>query len=102
MSLKPWEFDQPACRDVDPNLFFVVEDTAEDPKDLKRVQQLIAEREAKKICGTCIHKTDCLDWAIYNEFAGIWGGMTAEERRLLRRRRYRAMKKVEIGSRLSA
>lgn len=41
--------------------------------------------EAKAICASCVVRPDCLDWAIrMDERDGIWGGLTAPERRKVR------------------
>ncbi|WP_374213165.1 WhiB family transcriptional regulator [Streptomyces sp. G1] len=42
---------------------------------------------AKGICNGCPVKAECLDWALTaGEPYGVWGGMTAHDRRKLRRR----------------
>lgn len=42
---------------------------------------------AKAVCSTCPVADECLSWAIEtNQSEGIWGGHTAAERRVLRRR----------------
>lgn len=39
-------------------------------------------REVKAICGSCLVQKNCLDFAVKNEIKdGIWGGMTASERK---------------------
>jgi WhiB family redox-sensing transcriptional regulator len=44
------------------------------------------EREAVAICRTCPARTPCLRFAVDNdEQHGVWGGMTAEQRRKLRK-----------------
>jgi WhiB family transcriptional regulator, redox-sensing transcriptional regulator len=44
-------------------------------------------REAKKICGGCEVRAECLEYALaHDERFGIWGGMSERERRRLRRR----------------
>lgn len=46
-----------------------------------------AVRRAVQICKTCPVQTQCLEWALEKpETHGIWGGLTAEERRGIRRR----------------
>lgn len=41
--------------------------------------------EAKTICASCEVRPDCLEWALrHDEHDGIWGGLTAPERRRLR------------------
>jgi WhiB family redox-sensing transcriptional regulator len=44
-----------------------------------------AVAEAKAICGTCPVKAECLDHALTHTEFGLWGGMTANERRMYRR-----------------
>jgi WhiB family redox-sensing transcriptional regulator len=44
-------------------------------------------RDAKKICGSCEVRTQCLQYALANdERFGIWGGLSERERRKLRKR----------------
>ena len=44
-------------------------------------------REAKRVCGSCEVRAECLDYALANdERFGIWGGLSERERRRLRRR----------------
>ena len=48
------------------------------------------EREAvaKQICGSCAVREECLEFALKtHQDDGIWGGMNARERRLIRSRR---------------
>lgn len=45
-------------------------------------------RNAKKLCEKCPVQEECGEWAIQNnEDFGIWGGLTVEERKLIRRQR---------------
>ncbi len=47
--------------------------------------------EAKAVCRECEVVGICLQWAIdNNQDAGVWGGMSEEERRALKRRAARA------------
>lgn len=42
--------------------------------------------EAKKVCGRCEVKSECLAYALsHDERFGIWGGLTERERRKLKR-----------------
>lgn len=51
----------------------------------KGVSPAITPREAKRICNTCEVRAICLQWAIdHNETLGIWGGLSAKQRRALR------------------
>ena len=65
-----------ACRDLDSDLFFPVSDEAAEQVE-----------EAKAVCAGCQVREDCLVYALATgQWAGIWGGYTAEERRRLRKR----------------
>ena len=71
-----------ACLDEDPELFFPIGNTG---------PALLQTEEAKDICRPCEVLETCLSWA--NEFgrdAGVWGGLSADERRALKRRTARA------------
>jgi Transcription factor WhiB len=68
-------FDQAACAETDPEVFFPVDNGSHLP--------------AKAICGSCVERCRCLAWALESgQQFGIYGGMTPHERRrLLMRRR---------------
>ena len=62
-----------ACRDADPELFF--------PEGTMG-PAIEATRRAKRICGPCQVREQCLEWALrHRANFGVWGGRTAEERR---------------------
>ena len=45
-------------------------------------------REAKRVCGACLVRVECLEYSLVNdERFGIWGGLSERERRALRRGR---------------
>ena len=68
---QPWA-DAAICSSVDPELFHP-------PKGASNI-------EAKRICGMCTVRQECLDYAItHNEIRGIWGGLSAGERHRLGR-----------------
>ena len=70
------------CKDEDPELFFPIGTTG--PAAL----QIDA---AKTICDGCRVRVDCLEWAMATgQDAGVWGGLSEEERRALRRARRRS------------
>lgn len=51
---------------------------------------------AKKICSTCVVKTNCLEYAIKNmENFGIWGGMGVRMRQKIRRQRKNDSKTIK-------
>jgi WhiB family redox-sensing transcriptional regulator len=43
-------------------------------------------RKAKGVCATCVVRLKCLDHAMKHQEFGVWGGMTANERRVAKRR----------------
>jgi WhiB family redox-sensing transcriptional regulator len=48
--------------------------------------------EAKRVCGGCVVRSDCLEWSLATyQDAGVWGGLDEEERRVIRRARRRAL-----------
>ncbi len=72
-----WRHDA-ACRDVDPELFFPIGNTG---------PALLQIDEAKQVCHRCPAVEDCLQWALESgQDAGVWGGMSEDERRALKRR----------------
>jgi WhiB family transcriptional regulator, redox-sensing transcriptional regulator len=67
--------DEAACRDAEPDLFF--------PDRSARAQV----KMAKLICRGCAVSATCLSWSLASgQEAGIWGGLTEDERRRLHRR----------------
>jgi WhiB family redox-sensing transcriptional regulator len=66
-----------ACRDSDPELFFPIGSTG------LALEQI---RAAKAVCDQCPTRKACLDFAVAtNQEAGVWGGLSEDERRRLRR-----------------
>ncbi len=71
--------DHAACRRSDPELFFPA-------SDIRAARPQV--EAAKKVCRRCPVRGTCLSWAVDNgQQAGIWGGLTEEERHRLSRRR---------------
>jgi WhiB family redox-sensing transcriptional regulator len=69
-----------ACRDHDPDMW---DDT---PPDMSRRARESQIRHAKQICDTCPVSMQCLEYAMRAEIrSGIWGGLTTDERIVLRR-----------------
>ena len=69
--------DVAACLDVDPELFF--------PTGITR-PALRQIAEAKAVCHRCEVAETCLRWAIESrQDTGVWGGLSEEERRILKR-----------------
>ena len=71
-----------ACLSVDPELFFPIGNTG---------PAVVQVTEAKRVCNSCTVSETCLQWAIENhQDSGVWGGLSEEERRSLKRRAARA------------
>lgn len=71
-----------ACLTEDPELFFPIGNSG---PALAQVEQ------AKSVCQRCEVRDVCLKWALETgQDAGVWGGMSEEERRSLKRRNARA------------
>ena len=46
---------------------------------------------AKAVCNSCDVRETCLQWAMeHNQDSGVWGGLSEDERRSLKRRAARA------------
>ena len=74
--------DHALCRDTDPELFFPIGNTG---------PALLQIEEAKAVCMRCDVRDACLQWALdTGQDAGVWGGLSEDERRALRRRNARA------------
>ena len=69
------------CKNEDPELFFPVGTTGPAAVQIER---------AKAVCFQCEVRGECLDWAMATgQDAGVWGGLSEDERRALRRARRR-------------
>jgi len=69
-----------ACGDADPDLFFPPDGVSAEP--------------GRRICARCPVRQECLDYAISNGIAhGTWGGLSERDRRVLRARRLRALRR---------
>ncbi len=72
------------CKDEDPELFFPVGTTG------PAAAQIDA---AKAVCMECPVRIECLEWALATgQDAGVWGGLSEDERRAVRRARRREAK----------
>ena len=71
-----------ACLDSDPELFFPIGNTG---------PALLQIEEAKAVCRRCPVTEQCLNWAVETgQDAGVWGGLSEDERRALKRRNARS------------
>jgi WhiB family redox-sensing transcriptional regulator len=69
------------CKNEDPELFFPVGTTGPAAVQIER---------AKAVCTQCEVRAECLEWAMATaQDAGVWGGLSEDERRSLRRARRR-------------
>ena len=74
--------DKAACLTVDPELFFPVGNTG------PAVDQI---EKAKSVCARCTVTEICLQYALESgQDSGVWGGLSEDERRALKRRAARA------------
>ena len=70
--------DRAACLGEDPELFF---------PDGNTRPALVQAEEAKAVCRRCEVTATCLKWSLESgQEAGVWGGLSEEERRALKRR----------------
>lgn len=65
------------CRDEDPELFFPIGTSG---------PALLQAEQAKAVCARCTVQQSCLEWALESgQDAGVWGGLSEDERRALKR-----------------
>ena len=70
------------CRDEDPELFFPVGNSG---------PALAQIEKAKAVCARCTVTEVCLQYALESsQDSGVWGGLSEDERRALKRRAARA------------
>ncbi|MGH8900605.1 MAG: WhiB family transcriptional regulator [Egibacteraceae bacterium] len=75
-----------ACLDTDPDLFFPIGSSG---------PALDQAEQAKAVCRRCPVIAQCLEWALAtNQNDGVWGGLSEDERRSLRRSRQRARREM--------
>jgi WhiB family redox-sensing transcriptional regulator len=66
------------CRGYDPEIWFPVGTSG---------PALLQIAEAKSVCRRCPVTPECLTWALESgQDDGVWGGMSEDERRRLKRR----------------
>lgn len=75
-----------ACLTEDPELFFPVGSTG------PAIAQTL---KAKKVCARCEVRAECLQWALeQGQDHGVWGGLSEDERRAMKRRNARSRARV--------
>jgi len=80
-----------ACQDVEADLFFPISASGAAAADIVL---------AKRVCGSCRVRPECLDYALATRQAhGIWGGTTEDERRRLIERHRKAARRQLLTTR---
>jgi WhiB family transcriptional regulator, redox-sensing transcriptional regulator len=75
-----------ACQSADPDMFFPISGTGPALGQVAR---------AKAVCAACSVRSRCLRYALTaGPLQGVWGGLTEEERRLLRQRESKARQRA--------
>ena len=86
--------DKAACLTADPELFFPVGNTG------PAVDQI---EKAKAVCARCTVTEICLQYALETgQDSGVWGGLSEDERRALKRRAARARRAGSVSARAQA
>jgi WhiB family redox-sensing transcriptional regulator len=71
-----------ACLDESPDLFFPIGNNSSAHVQIQK---------AKAVCRRCAVSGECLKWSLESkQNAGVWGGLSDDERHALRRRDVRA------------
>ena len=79
------------CKDEDPELFFPLGNSG---------PAAFQVQEAKAVCSRCPVRLQCLEWAMATaQDSGVWGGLSEEERRALRRRGHRSLRPALMAAR---
>lgn len=72
--LMPWNFEGASCWGIETDFFF---------PDRNDIQE--EHLKAKKICGGCVVKQECLTYALHYRVSGIWGGTSTKQREKIRK-----------------
>lgn len=81
--------DRAACLTEDPELFFPV---GPDRRNERQIEL------AKQVCARCLVQEQCLEFALRTNQEGIWGGLTEEERKAMKRRTARLGNQATVSS----
>lgn len=73
----PWEYENPICAQIGLDFFFPEVANGNTSNNMRAVNA----------CKICPHIAECAEWGIQKERFGIWGGLTAQRRREIRRAR---------------
>ena len=77
-----------AVEDLEEIFWFIAADNARRARTyIEEIRKACTTDEAKAVCRRCSVTESCLQWAIESgQDAGVWGGMSEDERRALKRR----------------
>ncbi|WP_051055929.1 MULTISPECIES: WhiB family transcriptional regulator [Kitasatospora] len=90
----PWHTSA-ACRSDEAGLFFA-------PSKEPTAARLSREEHAKRVCARCPVLLDCREHALAQpEPYGVWGGLTAAERRVVLTRRRRRDAEIRVPARIA-
>ena len=91
----PWH-SEAACRSDEAGLFFA-------PSKEPTAARLSREEAAKRVCARCPVLLECREHALLQpEPYGVWGGLTAAERRVVLARRRRRDAELQRSARVAA
>jgi WhiB family redox-sensing transcriptional regulator len=91
----PWH-SEAACRSDEAGLFFA-------PSKEPTAARLSREEAAKRVCARCPVMIECREHALRQpEPYGVWGGLTAAERRVVLARRRRRDAELQRTARIAA
>ena len=82
-------FENPPCASTDPEIFFASE--------IKGASVVSDYRYARKICFSCEFREPCAEYGLHNRVLGVWGGLSEQERDLIRKTRNIKPKPLELG-----
>ena len=72
------KFTEAKCAQIEDKDYFFPDNKRDEAERLPRLRQ---------ICGSCIHREECLEYALDKRIVyGFWGGYTADQRRSINRR----------------
>jgi len=72
------KFTEAKCAQIEDKDYFFPDNKRDEAERLPQLQQ---------ICGSCIHRKECLEYALDKRIVyGFWGGYTADQRRSINRK----------------
>lgn len=83
MATAPYFDGTQPCMKIDPEVFFPELPPRPNSED-KRYYSILVE-QAKSICDSCPFIAPCLQYALYNDVTGIWGGTVDSDRNSIRK-----------------